>query len=51
MYSLLKDIGFSDILPWDAWNCNEFKVTDRAIRELKVNGSKCPISLNIDAIK
>jgi hypothetical protein len=51
MHSLLKEIGFGEVQPWDAWKCDEFKVTDRAIRKMDMNGVKHPISLNLDAIK
>ena len=48
---LLKEVGFNKVVSWDPGNCQYHNFKDRVSRELKVNGKKHMISLNLEATK
>ncbi len=49
--SLLTELGFDRVIPWDPHNCLYHNFKDKATRTRDVDGKEFPISLNLEAIK
>ena len=49
--SLLTEVGFRKIVPWDPHNCLYHNFKDKASRTRNINGKEYPISLNLEAVK
>jgi len=51
MSELLKEVGFSEVIPWDPEDCEHHDFKDRASRKMNIDGTEIMISLNLEAIK